>query len=82
MPVFRALAFLLLHGSDGPDTRAMMATTPAEVGEIVHQDSDGGRYANGRTLAEGTAAQVRANPAVIEAYLGVHGAQEVAHAGD
>ena len=34
--------------------------------------------ANGRTLAEGTAAQVRANPAVIEAYLGVHGSQEAA----
>jgi branched-chain amino acid transport system ATP-binding protein len=34
--------------------------------------------ANGRTLAEGTAADVRANPAVIEAYLGIRGAQEVA----
>lgn len=36
--------------------------------------------ANGATLAEGTAAEVRSNPAVIEAYLGVHGAQEAAHA--
>ena len=32
--------------------------------------------ANGRTLAEGTAAQVRTNPAVIAAYLGIRGAQE------
>jgi branched-chain amino acid transport system ATP-binding protein len=31
---------------------------------------------SGRTLAEGTAAEVRANPAVIEAYLGVHAGQE------
>ena len=29
--------------------------------------------ANGATLAEGSADEVRANPAVIEAYLGVHG---------
>jgi branched-chain amino acid transport system ATP-binding protein len=36
--------------------------------------------ANGRTLAEGTAAQVRSNPAVIEAYLGIHGSREAAHA--
>ena len=34
--------------------------------------------ANGRTLAEGTAAEVRSNPAVVEAYLGVHGSQEAA----
>jgi branched-chain amino acid transport system ATP-binding protein len=36
--------------------------------------------ANGRTLAEGTAAQVRSNPAVVEAYLGIHGSQEAARA--
>jgi branched-chain amino acid transport system ATP-binding protein len=32
--------------------------------------------ANGRTLAEGTAGEVRANPKVIEAYLGTHGTNE------
>jgi branched-chain amino acid transport system ATP-binding protein len=36
--------------------------------------------ANGRTLAEGTAAEVRANPTVIEAYLGVRGARESSRA--
>ncbi|WP_214416193.1 alpha/beta fold hydrolase [Sphaerisporangium fuscum] len=44
-PVFRALAFLLLHGGEGRDTRAMMATTPREIGEIARLDSDGTRYA-------------------------------------
>lgn len=34
----------------------------------------------GKTLAEGTAAEVRANPDVIAAYLGQHGAEEVTHA--
>jgi branched-chain amino acid transport system ATP-binding protein len=37
--------------------------------------------ANGRTLAEGRATEVRSNPAVIEAYLGTHAAEDVAHAG-
>jgi branched-chain amino acid transport system ATP-binding protein len=36
--------------------------------------------ANGSTLAEGTAAEVRSNPAVVEAYLGIHGSQEAARA--
>jgi pimeloyl-ACP methyl ester carboxylesterase len=45
MLAFRALAFLMLHGSDGADTRAMMATTPAEIGELLRLDSDGSRYA-------------------------------------
>ncbi len=36
--------------------------------------------ANGRTLVEGTAAEVRSNPAVVEAYLGVHGSHEAARA--
>jgi pimeloyl-ACP methyl ester carboxylesterase len=43
--VYRALALLLLHGADGRDTRAMMPTTPAEIGEIVRLNSDGIRYA-------------------------------------
>ncbi len=36
--------------------------------------------ANGRTLAEGTAAEVRASPEVVEAYLGVHGSAEAVRA--
>src|SRR5205807_2034239 len=38
--------------------------------------------AGGRTLAEGTAAEVRANPAVIEAYLGIGHGREDARAVD
>jgi branched-chain amino acid transport system ATP-binding protein len=36
--------------------------------------------ASGRTLAEGTAAEVRSNPAVVDAYLGIHGSREAARA--
>jgi branched-chain amino acid transport system ATP-binding protein len=36
--------------------------------------------ANGRTLAEGSAAEIQSNPAVVEAYLGTHGSQEAARA--
>ncbi len=36
--------------------------------------------ANGRTLVEGTVAEVRSNSAVVEAYLGVHGAHEAGRA--
>jgi branched-chain amino acid transport system ATP-binding protein len=38
--------------------------------------------ANGRTLAEGTAAEVRSNKAVVEAYLGAVGAQGAEHVVD
>ena len=34
----------------------------------------------GKTLAEGTPREVRNNPAVLEAYLGKHGAREAARA--
>jgi branched-chain amino acid transport system ATP-binding protein len=36
--------------------------------------------ANGRTLAEGSASEVRSNPDVIEAYLGTHGPNEAIRA--
>jgi len=38
--------------------------------------------ARGTTLAEGTPEQVRSNAEVVEAYLGIHGSREAAHALD
>jgi branched-chain amino acid transport system ATP-binding protein len=35
----------------------------------------------GRTLAQGTAQEVRTNPAVVAAYLGAHAGGEVVDAG-
>ncbi|MFG1920667.1 alpha/beta fold hydrolase [Cryptosporangium sp. NPDC048952] len=46
MFVYRALAEMLLHGDDGAETRAILATAPAEVDEIARLDSDGRRYAS------------------------------------
>jgi branched-chain amino acid transport system ATP-binding protein len=45
-----------------------------EISDRIHV------LANGRSLAEGTAAEVRSNPAVLEAYLGLHGANDAARA--
>jgi pimeloyl-ACP methyl ester carboxylesterase len=47
--VFRAIAFLMLRGADGAETRAMMGTTPAEIAEVLALDSDGRRYGAIRT---------------------------------
>ncbi|SHM98097.1 alpha/beta fold hydrolase [Cryptosporangium aurantiacum] len=49
MFVYRGLAYLLLHGADAAETRAMMSATPAEVAEIARLDSDGRRYAGIRS---------------------------------
>jgi pimeloyl-ACP methyl ester carboxylesterase len=43
--VYTAIALLMLApGKEGADTRAMMPTTPAELGEVARLDSDGSRY--------------------------------------
>lgn len=43
--VFRLLALLLLYGGrEGAETRALMATSPLELGEIRRLDSDGSEY--------------------------------------
>ena len=79
MFAYRALAFLLLHGSDGADTKAMMGTTSAEVGEIVRLDSDGARYAaiksptlllgeEGPAYLHGCSSGIGAHPAVRQIY--------------
>lgn len=54
-PLLWAISFLMLRGSSGRETREMMPTTPAEIGEIARLDSDGSRYAGiaARTLLLG-----------------------------
>jgi pimeloyl-ACP methyl ester carboxylesterase len=43
--VYAAVAALMLAGGkDGAEMRAMMPTTPAEIGEVARLDSDGSRY--------------------------------------
>ena len=49
IPVFRALAFLLLHGAEGAETKAMMRTASAELAEVFTLNSNGRRYAAIRT---------------------------------
>ena len=45
MPVFHALAALILSGHEGRDNRAMVPTMPGELREVVRLDSDSARYA-------------------------------------
>jgi pimeloyl-ACP methyl ester carboxylesterase len=54
-PLLWAISFLMLRGAGGRETRDLMPTTPAEIGEIVRLDSDGSRYAGiaSRTLLLG-----------------------------
>lgn len=43
--VYTAVAALMLAGGEeGAEMRAMMPTTPAEIGEVARLDSDGSRY--------------------------------------
>jgi pimeloyl-ACP methyl ester carboxylesterase len=44
-PLLWATSLLMLRGTGGRETRDMMPTTPAEIGEIARLDSDGSRYA-------------------------------------
>ncbi|MFI5695778.1 alpha/beta fold hydrolase [Kribbella sp. NPDC051586] len=54
-PLLWAISLLMLRGSGGRETRDMMPTTPAEIGEVARLDSDGSRYAGiaARTLLLG-----------------------------
>jgi hypothetical protein len=54
-PLLWAIAFLMLRGPGGRETRDLMPTTPAEIGEIARLDSDGSRYGGiaSRTLLLG-----------------------------
>ncbi|GAA2545206.1 alpha/beta hydrolase [Winogradskya consettensis] len=45
MPVFTAVAWLMLHTADGRETRALLATLPSELREVLALNSGGGEYA-------------------------------------
>jgi pimeloyl-ACP methyl ester carboxylesterase len=45
VPVWTPLVWLLLHGPDGRETRALLSTLPSELRAVAGSDSDGGEYA-------------------------------------
>ena len=64
-PVYTAIAALMLAGgTEGAEMRAMMPTTPAEIGEVARLASDGSRY---RAIRSPTLvlAGARSRPAVL-----------------
>jgi pimeloyl-ACP methyl ester carboxylesterase len=66
--VFRLLATLLLFGGDGKETRALMATSPRELGELLRTDSDGSEY-SAISAPMLLLARTRTNPYLTKAVL-------------